>query len=236
MPADDITRRLLEFDQSRDFSTVQQGVRQWADRYGYDRIVLFSAHSGLDGIVERIYWIEGDWFDNGKTVDARDYVRHCPVTRHVLETAKPFYWTKICDGTTDQYHIVKKPSGAGVHGLQIPVFGPLGLEGAISLGGKTIESSPKAALELTLLASAAFSAARRLLDGVQEEQPQTLSRRETQVLSLTALGKRQSDIALSLGLSIRTIENHLRNIRIKLGVATTAEAVRIALQRGYIKG
>jgi len=235
MPADDITRLLLEFETCRHFSTIQQGLRQRANLYGYDRIVLFSAYSSLDGIIERIYWIEGDWFDNGKTVDATSYIRQCPVTHHILETAQPFFWTKAIDGKDEEYHIVKTPKGAGIHGLQIPFFGPLGLEGAMSLGGKSIDSSANARLELTLLSSAAFAAARRLLEA-QEPQTQTLSKREKQVLSWTALGKRQGDIALALGLSTRTIENHLRNIRIKLGVATTAEAIRIALRLGDIEG
>lgn len=59
----------------------------------YDRFVLFSASSARDDAVERIYWIEGDWFGTGAPVDAETYVRHCPMTRHILETNRPFFWT-----------------------------------------------------------------------------------------------------------------------------------------------
>nr|WP_280530696.1 LuxR C-terminal-related transcriptional regulator [Paraburkholderia sacchari] len=37
-----------------------------------------------------------------------------------------------------------------------------------------------------------------------------------------AAGRRQAEIAPALGLSERTVENHLRNARRRLGVTTTA--------------
>lgn len=60
---------------------------------GYDRFVLFSASSARDDAVERIYWIEGSWLGTSAPVDAETYVRHCPMTRHILETNQPFFWT-----------------------------------------------------------------------------------------------------------------------------------------------
>ncbi|MEI9402684.1 helix-turn-helix domain-containing protein [Mesorhizobium argentiipisi] len=46
------------------------------------------------------------------------------------------------------------------------------------------------------------------------------------MLRWIAAGRRQVDIAATLGLSERTVENHLRRIRLRLGVATTAQASR----------
>ncbi|MBJ6969829.1 autoinducer binding domain-containing protein, partial [Vibrio cholerae] len=90
---------------------------------------------------ERIYWIEGDWFDDGENIDAATYIKYCPITRHIIETDRPFFWTKKPDVNREQYRVVAKPKGSGIHGLQIPIFGHLGLEGAVSLGGKAIDSS-----------------------------------------------------------------------------------------------
>lgn len=56
-------------------------------------------------------------------------VRRCPVTRHILEVREPFFWTKTIAKEGELYKIVQQPRGQGIHGLQIPVFGPLGLEG-----------------------------------------------------------------------------------------------------------
>lgn len=156
MPAVDLITLISQLEESHSFSTVQDIVRQRAHFYGYDKIVFFSAHSTLDGIIERIYWIEGDWFDDGENIDAATYIKYCPITRHIIETDRPFFWTKKPDVNREQYRVVAKPKGSGIHGLQIPIFGHLGLEGAVSLGGKAIDSSPRARCELSLLSTYAF--------------------------------------------------------------------------------
>jgi two-component system response regulator NreC len=61
-----------------------------------------------------------------------------------------------------------------------------------------------------------------------------LSRRETEVLRLIALGNSSAEIARELHLSARTVETHRARIRRKLGLATRAELVRHALRRGLI--
>ncbi|WP_089173681.1 PA1136 family autoinducer-binding transcriptional regulator [Bosea sp. AS-1] len=213
---------------------IQQAVRTFAASFGYDRFVLFSASSARDEVVERIYWVEGDWFGEGEPVDSDTYVRRCPVTRHILEAREPFFWTKTTETNGELYRVVRLPRGRGIHGLQIPIFGPLGLEGAMSLGGERIDPSPTARVALSVVAGAAFLAARRLLEAPAGDGIGALTGREREILAWTAAGRRQGEIAAALGLSERTIENHLRRIRKRLGVATTAQAVRVAIRMGDI--
>ncbi|WP_412460162.1 LuxR C-terminal-related transcriptional regulator [Pseudomonas sp. SC11] len=54
------------------------------------------------------------------------------------------------------------------------------------------------------------------------------------MLAWIAAGRRQGDIAATLALSERTVENHLRRIRKRLEVKTTAEAIRLAIRNGEI--
>lgn len=234
MHANAAIRTALSIEGSNSLQAIESTVREFARPYGYDRFVLFSASPALEDIVERIYWVEGDWFSNGEAVDATTYVRHCPVTRHILKTDKPFFWSKTSDRDGPRYRIVRKPSGPGIHGLQVPVFGPHGLEGAISLGGQRIDTAPAARLAISLVASTAFFAARALLEAPRADAAMTLSAREREVLTWTAVGRRQTDIAATLGLSARTVENHLRSARRRLGVATTAEAIKVAIRNGDI--
>ncbi|HEV7328889.1 MAG TPA: PA1136 family autoinducer-binding transcriptional regulator [Bosea sp. (in: a-proteobacteria)] len=217
-------------------AAVQGAVRAFARPLGYDRFVLFSASVAQDEEVERIYWVEGDWFGEGEGVDAETYVRRCPMTRHVLQAREPFFWTKTQGKAGELYRVVRAPHGRGLHGLQVPVFGPLGLEGAMSLGGERIDASPPARLAASIVADAAFAAARRLLEAPASEIANTLSGREREVLAWTAAGRRQTEIAATLGLSERTVENHLRRARRRLGVATTAQAIRVAIRSGDIEG
>ncbi|RTG14205.1 LuxR family transcriptional regulator, partial [Serratia marcescens] len=75
---------------------------------------------------------------------------------------------------------------------------------------------------------------RRLFEPAAGEREGRLSAREREVLSWTAIGRRQADIAAMLGLSERTVENHLRRIRQRLGAATTAQAISVAIRLGEI--
>ena len=80
----------------------------------------------------------------------------------------------------------------------------------------------------------------RLLKRAARPQPvpldfgQHLTRREAEVLKLTAKGMNNRDIAGYLGLAERTIKGHLMNIFGKMGVCSRTEAVREALRRGWI--
>jgi LuxR family transcriptional regulator, quorum-sensing system regulator BjaR1 len=232
LPFDKLVQAIQQIEQATTLTAIQVAVRTVARPLGYDRFVLFSASAARDEVVERIHWVEGDWFGEGQWVDAQTYIRHCPVNRHLLTARAPFFWSKCAGADGEHYRVVRAPSGPGVHGLQVPVFGPAGLEGAMSLGGQRIETSAGVRLGLALLANAAFVSARRLLEAPPGLGP--LSERERQVLAWTAAGQRQADIAATLGLSVRTVENHLRAARRRLGVGTTAQAIRIALGSGAL--
>jgi two-component system, NarL family, response regulator NreC len=73
-----------------------------------------------------------------------------------------------------------------------------------------------------------LDAVRRAVDG------DGLSRRETEVLRLIALGHTTREIAAQLYLSRRTVETHRARIHRKLGLTSRAELVQFALRRGLI--
>src|SRR5690606_25037860 len=179
MPTNDAIRAALSIENCQSLTSIQDAVRAFAKPYGYDRYVLYSASSMIDDIVEHIYWVEGDWFGNGEAVDAITYIRRCPVTRHILEADEPFFWTKVSDKDGERYRVVRKPQGNGIHGLQIPVFGSLGLEGAVSLGGERIDASSRARLAMNLVATSAFFSARKLMESPKGEEIGKLSKRES---------------------------------------------------------
>ena len=58
----------------------------------------------------------------------------------------------------------------------------------------------------------------------------SLTNREKQVLKLITQEASNSDIALSLNISKRTVETHKKNIALKLGATNTIGLIKIALK------
>lgn len=127
---------------------------------------------------------------------------------------------------------MRKPQESGVHGLQTPV---IGLHGAVSFGGEKVDSSSEEQPGIPLVAVTVFYRLRRMMGLVRGHNGGTLSRHEHEVLAWTATGRRQADIAAMLRISRRTVENHLRSARQRLGLAATAEAIRMAITNGDIE-
>jgi DNA-binding NarL/FixJ family response regulator len=61
-----------------------------------------------------------------------------------------------------------------------------------------------------------------------------LTSREAQVLELIAAGRRNSEIAVELHLSVNTVKNHVRHILDKFGAGSRTEAVAIAARYGMV--
>ncbi len=70
---------------------------------------------------------------------------------------------------------------------------------------------------------------------VREKGECPLSERECEVLRLAAGGASNKVMARDLGVSVRTVHAHMRNIFVKLGVASRTEAVMLAVRRGWLE-
>jgi NarL family two-component system response regulator LiaR len=70
--------------------------------------------------------------------------------------------------------------------------------------------------------------------GKLPDGPEQITERELEVLKLAAQGLSNRDIALHLGISVRTAQTHLSNMFNKMGVGSRTEAVMYALRQGLI--
>ena len=61
-----------------------------------------------------------------------------------------------------------------------------------------------------------------------------LTARECDVLACVAHALTMKEIARQLGLSPKTVDNHLQSIYAKLGVKTRAGAALVAVERGFL--
>jgi DNA-binding NarL/FixJ family response regulator len=73
-----------------------------------------------------------------------------------------------------------------------------------------------------------------LCHGTFSQASQVLTRREREILKLIADGKSSREIASTLFISVRTVENHRSNIMEKMGVKRMVDLVKDAVQKGYI--
>jgi len=77
-------------------------------------------------------------------------------------------------------------------------------------------------------------AARFPTQPVMLEAGEKLSARELEVLKLTSRGLNNKDIALAMGIKLRTVKGHLADIFSKLRVASRTEAVIAGLRAGFL--
>lgn len=68
---------------------------------------------------------------------------------------------------------------------------------------------------------------------VAHDRVTALSRRQREVLVHMAAGKLNKQIAYELGLSERTVKMHRAAVLASLGVKTSADAIRLAVEAGY---
>ena len=63
-----------------------------------------------------------------------------------------------------------------------------------------------------------------------------LTPREHEVLRLMATGLRNADIARRLSVSVKTVEHHVSNVLVKLGVQSRTQAIIKAREHGLVLG
>ncbi|KGM88962.1 two component transcriptional regulator, LuxR family [Roseovarius mucosus DSM 17069] len=70
----------------------------------------------------------------------------------------------------------------------------------------------------------------------ENPEREQLTNREQTILLQLAQGKSNKDVAQALDISVRTVETHRKNIKRKLGIASTAGLTRYALEHGVLQG
>jgi DNA-binding NarL/FixJ family response regulator len=68
----------------------------------------------------------------------------------------------------------------------------------------------------------------------REPAEDPLTQREREILQLIAEGKTNKEICQQLGISVKTVESHRRNVMVKLDIHETAGLVRHAIKIGLI--
>lgn len=127
--------------------------------------------------------------------------------------------------SSDEARDLRSALAAGADGYLLKTSTPSEIEQAVRrgrAGGKPIDPDMSAHL------LGAFGR-------VAESETPVLSPKETEVLQLLAEGEPAKGIAARLGLSVHTVDSHLRSIYRKLGAANQSAAVARAFRWGLLK-
>lgn len=114
------------------------------------------------------------------------------------------------------------------------------IRGAFAAGATTYLLKEMLSRELVATVRAVYQGQRPISASVRTVLDATsslprLTHREIEVLNLVADGKRNKEVATSLGVSDDTVESHLKHVFAKLGVTERTTAVKVAVQRGIIR-
>ena len=81
----------------------------------------------------------------------------------------------------------------------------------------------------------AAALARGVMPPARQATPESLTRRELEIVAMVAQGKSNGEIAAALVVSKRTVEKHIAHILNKLGVTNRSQIVIWALENGLVK-
>jgi DNA-binding NarL/FixJ family response regulator len=196
---------------------VRQGLRALLDREGFD--VVGEASDGQEAVrLATSTQPDVAVMDVGMPVmngleAAQELSRSSPRTRAILLTRH------------DDDHYVIAALRAGVRGYVLKSQAAFDLTQAIrevSRGGMYLSPGVSRAVVDAFLSKADLS----------EER---LTARERQVLQMIGEGKTTKEIAVVLGISVKTAESHRTRLMHKLDIHATAGLVRYAIRHGLIE-
>jgi DNA-binding CsgD family transcriptional regulator len=206
------------------------------DRLGFD----FAAYAGTNPVAGAVHA-----YVNYPEAWKAHYIEHGlhrvdPTLLVARRSIGPVDWRRLTgDAGYDPVFRDAHDFGIGERGLTIPVRGPFGDIGMLSVTRRASDAEWDGLVERSLGDLQAVAV--HIHDVVMGSdvlsralRHPNLSAREREALQWAAAGKSQADIADILSISQRTVEVHLGSARTKLHALTTAQAVGRGIALGII--
>ncbi|WP_298837600.1 LuxR family transcriptional regulator [uncultured Roseobacter sp.] len=213
-----------------------------------DAIVALRSHYRVDNIV--YHWVDSagaqygygtyplDWAER---YQEQNYLRIDPVVIGCYQRFHPVDWKKL-DWSSKAARALQAESieyGIGNQGYSIPIRGPNGQFALFTVNHSCDDDdwadfTETNRRELILIAHYFNQKALEFEPNKAPEQSQPLSPRETDALTLLAVGYNRAQVAETLSISEHTLRVYIESARFKLGAANTTHAVARAISRGLI--
>ncbi|WP_274425570.1 helix-turn-helix transcriptional regulator [Chelativorans sp. YIM 93263] len=213
-------------------------LAKYLARYGFTSFLV----SGLPAQRERLEphillngWPTG-WFEH---YTAMNHYRHDPCVRHCFSTIEPFAWDEMPARLLEEPEarvVMEEAAEFGLaEGLCIPLHDVYGSR-VITVAGQHLDVAPSARRMVHLTSLYAYGAAERAIrKPTYYKGVSRLTERERDVMRWTAEGKTFWEIGKILGISEATVNDHMRNIRVKLGTRNTTHSLAEALRRKELR-
>jgi LuxR family quorum sensing-dependent transcriptional regulator len=166
-----------------------------------------------------------------ETYLARGYSKHDPMLREVLASQRPVQWSEVARRrplTRAERDVLRHAARFGLEdGFAVPVRDAGGFVGLINVAGPAIDLDEEIRALLILVAPYVYQRFCGLKESANGSQG--LTPREAEVLSWIAEGKSDWQIGRILGISRKTANYHIENVKRKFGVASRIQALMAAL-------
>ncbi len=226
-----------------------------------DQLQRVGTHSDLDGVIlslsnelnaEHVVYhsvsskgeqyavttYETEWVDQYL---GNDYARIDPVVQACLRRFNPVDWKRLnwAGKATQNFMHEAIDAGVGNQGFSIPIRGPSGQFALFTVSAREDDVlwekyTQDYSRSLILASHYVNQKALELELGSDQDEIVSLSPRETDALTLLALGMSRAQAANSLSISEHTLRVYIESARFKLAAMNTTHAVARAMNQGLL--
>lgn len=206
------------------------------DELDVEHVVYHSVNSTGEQYAALTYG--QDWV--ARYID-RDYARIDPVVQACLRRFHPVDWRRL-DWTgkaAREFLYEAIENGVGHQGFSVPIRGPSGQFALFSVSSRDKDErwskyTGERTRQLILASHYVNQKALELERGSDQADIVSLSPRETDALTLLALGYSRAQAADSLSISEHTLRVYIESARFKLAAMNTTHAVARAMHQGLL--
>lgn len=232
----------------RDFSVKARDLRsvaelnnafgRLAERWGFDTFAAVQVSTRSQDLRQPIARSLGkprlDWIEHYRTAG---HVYHDPGVRRVMVSTDPYWWSDAeAEATSARERLVfDEAREFGMkHGLAVPVRLADGSVWSCVLAAEHVERSEELTLAATTVAHlfVGRGVVLQAREARQIDMAYKLTARQREVLIWLARGLTADEIGEVLGLSGKTVSNHLDDCKRRLSARTQAGVLAEALLRG----
>lgn len=232
----DLDRILGDLEACAELDQLQGVIERLRDAFGIDHMVYHWVDSAGDQYGCGTY--SPDWVQQYLS---QNYLRIDPVVIGCFQRFHPVDWKRLDWSGKAQRNFLGEAidTGVGNQGYSVPIRGPNGQFALFTVSDRRKDEAwakytEQYTRDLILTAHFVNQTALRIEGGKDIQQTQSLSPRETDALTMLAMGYSRGQAADSLSISEHTLRVYIESARFKLGAMNTTHAVARAMARGLL--